>query len=199
MTEIELKAHVYNREELLQKLNTFAEFKKTVIKNDTYYRLDLDKPVKGSGHISARIRIETEQKPEKTEEKIFLTYKRKEVRTAANGLNTEVNDEKESLISDAEAVITLLSDIGFKEALKKKKTVSVYTCPTQHGEATLELCLVEPLGWFLEIEILSPEKDYAAVEEVQKELKKLLSKSGIPEKDIETRYYSELLKTCNNS
>ena len=65
MTEIELKAHVYNREELLQKLNTFAEFKKTVIKNDTYYRLNLDKPVKGSGHISARIRIEPEQKPEK--------------------------------------------------------------------------------------------------------------------------------------
>ena len=39
MTEIELKAHVYDRAKLIAMLNSFAEYQKTVTKNDTYFHL----------------------------------------------------------------------------------------------------------------------------------------------------------------
>ena len=37
MNEIELKAHVLNRRETENKLNSFAQFKSTVTKDDVYY------------------------------------------------------------------------------------------------------------------------------------------------------------------
>ena len=39
MLEIELKAHVYDRNALVKKLEGFAEYEKTVKREDSYFRL----------------------------------------------------------------------------------------------------------------------------------------------------------------
>lgn len=198
MTEIELKAHVYNREKLIEKLNQFAKYEKTVTKDDTYFHLEKKSAQKKAcekNYISARIRQQTEKTENGTKTTYFLTYKKKELKTDSKGISIEVNDEKESEISDAETVKILFEDIGFTTALKKHKEVMIFSAETDQGKANLELCNVEKLGDFIEIEILSNKSDQNTIEKTQGELKNLLSKCGIPEKDIEKRYYSEMLKS----
>lgn len=196
MTEIELKAHVFDREKLIENLNSFAKYERTVTKDDTYFHLEKKSAEKN--YISARIRRQTEKTENGTETVNFLTYKKKELKTDSNGIPIEVNDEKEAEISNAKAVETLFSDIGFVPALKKHKEVMIFSAETEHGKANLELCNVEKLGDFIEIEILSEKNDPQTVEKIQAELKNLLSKCGIPEKDIEKRYYSEMLNELKN-
>lgn len=195
MIEIELKAHVKYRDALINNLKTFSTFQQKVTRKDTYYHLKKDHPAKdGKDHITARIRKEFKETEEGLTQTIYLTYKRKELRTNSTGTSTEVNDEKETVVSDATALEVLFADIGFKPALHKEKIVEDYLCQTPFGQATLELCNVQGLGDFLEIEILSEKDDDSTVENIQKELKNLLNKSGIPESEIEERYYSEMLK-----
>ncbi len=196
MTEIELKAHVFDRKKLVEKLNSFAKYEKTVTKDDTYFHLE--KKSDGKNYISARIRQQIEKTENGTETTNFLTYKKKELRTDSQGISIEVNDEKETEISNAEAVKILFDDIGFVTALKKHKEVMIFSAKTEQGNANIELCNVEKLGDFIEIEILSEKNDTETVEKIQSELKNLLSKCGIPEKDIEKRYYSEMLNELKN-
>lgn len=199
MTEIELKAHVYEKEKLIETLKTFAIYEKTVFKDDTYYHLKTNEiQSNGKKYISVRIRKETQTKENQTITKNYLTYKRKEIRTDASGLSTEVNDENETEISNTKSLEILLKDIGFVPALKKQKEVIDFFVQTKFGKASLELCNVLGLGDFLEIEILSEKNDSKTVANVQSELKKILKKCNIPEKDIENRYYSEMLAELNN-
>ena len=193
MTEIELKARVFDREKLIENLNSFAKYKKPAAKSDTYFNLKTEEK-----SISARIRKQAEKTPDGTRTENFLTYKKKELKTDSDGVSIEVNDEKETEISNPEAVEILLADIGFVPALKKHKETMIFSAETPRGKAALELSNVQKLGDFIEIEILSEKSDTETVEEIQAELKKLLSKCGIPEKDIEKRYYSEMLKELEN-
>lgn len=187
MYEIELKAHVQDRNAVIAALNAFADYAGSVHKHDTYYKLNA-----GGKKISARIRTETtDQHPQKT----VLTYKRKELRTDANGTNIEVNDERECEISQADAVETLLFDIGFAVSLTKEKAVLSWN----YDGALFELCTVPPLGDFLEIEILSPVNDKATVSALQAKLKSLLNKAGISNDNIEERYYSDMLREAAKS
>lgn len=204
MTEIELKAHVYDREKLIAMLNSFAEYQKTVTKNDTYFHLQKTDGKKNEeankkNYISARIRIQTEKTKSGIKTLNFLTYKRKENKTDENGISIEVNDEKESEISSTEAIEALFADAGFVPALKKKKEVMIFSAETECGKATLELCNVEKLGDFIEIEILSGTNNAETTEKIQSELKRLLSRCEIPEKDIESRYYSEMLNALSEN
>ena len=199
MFEVELKAHVCNREELIKKLNSFADYIRTVEKSDVYYHLPVSTGSSGKkSYISTRIR--TERQSDSKEEKCtyYLTYKKKEIRQNADGISSELNDEKETLLSDAGAVEALLSDIGFKPALHKKKNVLAYQAQTEYGTAALELCTVGGLGDFIEIEILSETDDEKTVSAIQDTLKSLLLKCGIPLENIEPKYYSELLAEVEN-
>ena len=181
MYEIELKAHVEDRDATIAKINTFATFCGEVQKSDTYYRL-----TQGNRKISTRIRTESND----AGTKFLLTYKRKELRTDENGIKTEVNDEKECLISAVEPLEALLSDIGFSVSLKKEKSVLGWN----YREAHLELCTVVPLGDFLEIEIISPQNDSESVRTYQQELYSILAMAGISRDKIEERYYSDMLR-----
>ncbi|MCI7533482.1 MAG: hypothetical protein MSA36_00600, partial [Treponema porcinum] len=96
------------------------------------------------------------------------------------------------------AVEALLSDIGFKPALRKEKNVLAYQAQTEYGTAALELCTVGGLGDFIEIEILSETDDEKTVSAIQDTLKSLLLKCGIPLENIEPKYYSELLAEVEN-
>lgn len=189
MFEIELKAHVYDRDHTVSLINSFADYHGTTVKDDTYYHFT--KPE--DSRLTCRIRHELYTFPDNTTRcQDVLTYKSKERRTDSNGNSYEVNEENESVISDPEAVKKLLIDTGYNEAYTKHKDVMQWNCITDYGEAHIELCNVPPLGDFLEIEILTETCDNESA--VRDELKKLIIRSGIPLENIEEKYYSELLK-----
>ena len=198
MYEIELKAHVKDRKSLAEKLKVFAKFLRHIKRSDEYYHLPAEnsefakKDAAGKSYISVRLRTETSFFRQE-ECKTFFTYKRKELRTGADGTMSEVNDEKECILSDGNALKAAFEDAGFTLAQKKQKDVEEYEMHTPFGKAAIELCSVPPLGDFLEIEILSSSNDDLHVKSVQKELMRILDKAEIPPEQIEKRYYSELL------
>ena len=199
MFEVELKAHVCNREELIKKLNSFADYIRTVEKSDVYYHLPVSTGSSGKkSYISTRIRTERHSDAQEEKYTYYLTYKKKEIMQNSDGISSELNDEKETTLSDVKAVEVLLLDIGFKPALRKEKKVQVYQTQTEYGTASLELCTVAKLGDFIEIEILSETDDEKTVSAIQDTLKSLLLKCGIPLENIEPKYYSELLAEIKN-
>jgi predicted adenylyl cyclase CyaB len=121
--------------------------------------------------------------------RVTVTYKRKEVRESV-----EVNDEREFTIDDRAAFEAFVGDVGFEPDSVKEKRTKGWVCKTAGGfDATIELSLVGPLGWFVEIEILLERPDAAATDRATGELRKLLAKCGVGEREIETRYYTEML------
>ena len=198
MYEIELKAHVKDRKSLAEKLKVFAKFVRHIKRSDEYYHLPAEssefakKDAAGKSYISVRLRTETSFFPQE-ECKTFFTYKRKELRTGADGTMSEVNDEKECILSDGNALKAAFEDAGFTLAQKKQKDVEEYEMQTPFGKAAIELCSVPPLGDFLEIEILSPAVDASRIQAIQAELRRLLDKAGIPAEQIEMRPYTALL------
>lgn len=191
MYEIELKAHVKEPEKVSEKLHKIAKFIHSVKKEDSYYTLEKD-----SKRITARIRKETEFLNGGKKENFLLTYKKKELRLDSSGNLIEVNDEKETNLSSEEALSELFLDSGFNISLKKTKEVEVFQTDTKEGKCTLELCNVEPLGFFLEIEILSEKNDLQTVKNAEEIIKNFFFQCSLKESDIEEKYYSELLKEC---
>lgn len=192
MYEIELKAHVENRAQLIKTVERFADFAGAVEKEDTYY----SKTVEGK-EIRVRIRKEipfTTQEIENAPaiaapKSVIFTYKRKEIRTEGNNA-FEVNDEKECLLSDALPFEAFLTDTGFNPVLTKHKIVLDW----QYDGVLLELCSVDRLGDFIELEIMSESNDDKIVTQTKQKLLKILSKCGISEDKIEERYYSQMLE-----
>ena len=193
MYEIELKAHVYNRENTVNHLESLAKFDSKIIKNDTYYSLKTQKLINNKDHISIRIRKEYIQSSGTDKSEILVTYKKKEIRTNEFGTSIEVNEENECTLSDSSPLEKFLIDAGAYIQLKKEKITLRYTLQTDYGQANLELCTVPPLGDFLEIEILSQSNDNQTVEKIQNEIKKIIQKCGISLDCIEPKYYSEML------
>ena len=180
MNEIELKARVKDKAAVEKKLNSFAAFKHAVTRDDTYFKSPSVKAKK------IRIRQETED----GKVRWFLTYKKKENKKSSDGTLTEVNEELETEIEDPKPIATYFLDSVFTVDLTKHKEILGWT----FEGANLELCNVPPLGWFLEIEILTEKNDDDAVQAAQKKLKELLLKAGLTADDIEEKYYSQLLK-----
>ena len=104
--------------------------------------------------ISVRIRKELSKQEQNISEKIYLTYKQKELKNTSDGTKIEVNNEKECELSNSETVISFLLDTGFCEYLSKSKTVEKFSYQTPSGIATIEICTIPPIGDFIEIEIV---------------------------------------------
>ena len=193
MIEIELKARVSNRLNLINVLDEKATFVQKVSRDDIYY--------KSPAQVANKIRIRTEKKEidGKSEESYLVTYKKKENRQGADGTITEVNEEHECSISDPKVLQLFLEDSAFTVDLTKHKDVMdwSYTFDSEGKTITanLELCNIPPLGDFLEIEILSPTDEEKTVKFLQTKLLEILLMVGLSKEDIETRYYSELLKS----
>lgn len=208
MYEVELKAHVDDRKKIISKLNFFAEYIGAVQKDDIYWGLH-----DNERKIQARLRKETplefldaeavmmniraddaRLKPDLRHQKIYFTYKRKEVRKNADGTTFEVNDEQETLVKESEPIEAFFKDLGLKILVEKHKTVISYLYEGAH----IELCTVPPLGDFIEIEIMTSTKDEDSLESYRKKLIEILEKCGISEDKIEERYYSEMLQGIKN-
>lgn len=194
MYEVELKAHVYNKEELLKLLKTFATYEGYFFKQDTYYSAIINEK-----QISIRIRKESQTTKENTNQIIFLTYKQKELKTTKDNKTIEVNNEKECTLSDEAAITCFLQDSGFTVSLKKEKQTERFYIETNFGKATIEVCTINPIGTFIEIEILSPSQEETIINKIKEELINILNKCKIPQDNIENKYYSQLLKEINKN
>ena len=183
MFEVELKAHVDDRAHVIETLNSFAQYDDTVEKSDVYWG-----KMAGERKIQARIRTEKSARGKK----IFFTYKQKELRVGEDGIQIEVNDEKECELLDSAPVEAFFSDLGLRVFLEKRKSVVGW----HFEDAHIELCTVPPLGDFLEIEILSGFNDETAVSAGREKILSLFARCGIGEEKIENRYYSEMLREC---
>lgn len=185
MTEIELKARVKSPAETEAKLRKFCTFQGETVKKDEYWRNPAGKTL--------RLRIETGKEP-------LVTWK---IKSINNGVET--NDEREFHVSSAGLFSELLRETGFLPVLKKEKRTKTFSvsCPSpglrggphqdKTFQASMELSDVTGLGFFLEIEIVLDNPDGETEKEAGAALRELLAQAGVPESEIEERYYSELL------
>ena len=192
MYEVELKAWLDNKTETENKLKNFATFDGFFEKQDTYYHLK-------SKNISVRIREEKiTRRNNQIENQILVTYKKKESRFSENGEAYEVNLEKEFNISSKADFQQILFDSGYEISLEKHKSVSSYyfTVKNLNKEISchIELCYIEKLGDFIEIETLTEDNSEKNTLELKEALLSILEKVGIPKSKIEKRYYKEMLK-----
>jgi adenylate cyclase class 2 len=189
MTEIELKAHAGSPEALKARLEVLAEYAGAFEKEDAYwFSHKSGLPVPPSG---IRVRREKDTAPGgESSAAVHVTYKAKEVR---NGI--EINDEREFDVSGAGEFEGLLGLLGLEKGIAKKKTGWAY----RHGKINAELCEVEGLGWFIELEILSGKKDGETLDRAREELLRFLGDLGIGEEDLESRYYTEMLTALTQS
>ncbi|QQO08564.1 class IV adenylate cyclase [Breznakiella homolactica] len=193
--EIELKAHVQNAEEVRKEIDRFAQYGYAYEKNDTYWYSRANE-TQASRALPGGLRIRTEKQTgngDESRETVLVTYKSKELR---DGI--EVNEEHEFSISGEGAFTELLSRLGFEPGISKKKTGWSWS----YTGITMELSLVDGLGWFLELEILADKKvrgGETVLEQSRKRLLDLLKKTGIPESAIEPRYYTEMLREVRGS
>lgn len=192
--EIELKAHVYNRKEIIEKLNSVAQYLGHTYKKDTYFHLP--------SQISVRIRNQKEESSDKNTSKNkiqnYFTYKKKETKLLENGTQIEVNIENESLVENPDALEQLFFDLGGKTAYTKEKDVEHWEYLFENELLHIELCTVPPLGDFLEIEVIKEVQDEKTVQKITKLQEQLLSDCNIPLSQIEPKYYSQMLKEIQN-
>ena len=185
MIEVELKAHVFSRAAVLAAVSSFAQAEGEVDKSDEYWHGPDWRLHRGSRGF--RIRSEGAAST-------VVNFKNKR---SEGGI--EINRECEFEVSDREAFVELALRLGCESFYSKRKKGQKFRASLSGaeggGSATIELVEVVGLGDFIEIEILLPDEDPAAVALAQGELRSLLARAGVGEDQIEPRYYSELLMT----
>ncbi|MDR2303653.1 MAG: class IV adenylate cyclase [Treponema sp.] len=190
-TEIELKAHVHDAEGLKKILFSSGIFERAYKKEDSYW-------VSPGERLLNELRIRKDREIEdgiSKDERLIVTYKAKRLE---NGI--EINDEREFLIDNVEAFEELLRRLGFTPGIKKRKEGWAFRFPgtsTREIPVTAELCKVEGLGWFIELEIIADGENRKIIESGRKRLLSLLKSLGIGEEQIEERYYSDMLMEYN--
>lgn len=174
--EIELKAWVEDRTAIRERLQMTGRHLGTYDKHDEYWRpSNLEADALGSG---VRLR-KTSSDPE-----AIVNFKRKEVR---DGM--EVNDEREFKVSDAVAFAELLSRIGLRPWIRKRKSGEAWDL----DGITAELSSIEGLGMFIELEILAEDDRPDTVVEARRRLLEAIDRLGVDRSRIEPRYYTEML------
>ena len=194
--EIELKAHVDDRKNVISVLNGLGTYLGHTEKSDDYYHFSLKDRTAPDGRdfLSARIRKEKLTLDGKTENCCYFTYKRKENKTGDDGTKIEVNEENEIKCTDASALEVFFADLGAKIDLHKEKDVEQWNVVFEGETAHAELCTVPPLGDFLEIEIIKNQNDEQTVKKMKEIIIKIFEKCGLGKDKIEERYYRDMLQ-----
>jgi len=131
----------------------------------------------------------------------YFNYPEKSLRVRNMGKVREVNFKKRSSfsncvyakkevqfeISDVKGFFDLINDFGFRKWLHKEKTTELYR--TKNG-VNIELNHVKGLGWFLEVEVLCPQKQISSA---RKKVISVRDKLGFREADCEPRGYTKQL------
>jgi adenylate cyclase class 2 len=181
VVEIEVKARLVDFHATEAKVASWAKFAREFDKFDAYFVTADYNPNASTGF---RLRIRSD------EGKHFVSHK---IKTIQSGIET--NEEIEFEIGDPEAFVFILEKLGAIPDLRKRKTGRSYLWEG----LTIELCRVEGLGDFIEIESLDSVrdlKDIAAyeLESAREKLLKVLDKAGVERGFIELKSWGELLK-----
>jgi adenylate cyclase class 2 len=210
MVEIELKTRIGDPEGVKTRLSGLGTYECAYEKDDTYWVFHEGVEGYAEGHIEKnsgtepfslpppglRIRRETNT-PKEGGVSTFtrVTYKIRELRAGI-----EINDEREFEVSGGAVFEDLLRRLGLTPGIRKNKrgwawrlTVPGFAAGPD-TETRAELSDVRDLGWFLELEILTPEGDEKTIAHCRERLFFFLEKLEIPRKQIETRPYTEMLK-----
>jgi adenylate cyclase class 2 len=181
--EIELKAWVDDPGTLKKRIPRGARCGGSYKKHDQYWLVPPEYGVSAENFPSG-IRIRNETGENGGSSRCRICFKTKEMRDAV-----EVNHEREFDVSDSAVFTEFLKKMGLRPGRAKVKTGWAW----EYEGITIELSLVDGLGWFVELEILAQNDAAPVVEESRKRLLALLSLLGIGEDRIERRYYTELL------
>ena len=178
MTEVEIKAKVSGFAEIQSNLTKLGcVFSKPSIQKDRIYLpIGVEFPDKTEGTLFARIR--------NSDGKHIFTLKKQ--------LETEFeNIEHELVIDSPDQANEMLKLLGFHEIL----CVSKKRIKGKHDN--MEICLddVEGLGFFVEVEKMTTEKD---TERIKKELFEFLETLGIKKDDQVFKGYATLIYELNN-
>jgi len=101
---------------------------------------------------------------------------------------TEVNDEIEFAVLDVASFRAFAQYLGYRPFIVKRKRTRAYTL----GRAVVELHRIDPIGDFIEVEVLV--QDQAEVAEADAEIRAVLASAGVPASAIEPRLYIDLLR-----
>jgi adenylate cyclase class 2 len=189
--EIELKAHVGDPEARRDAISRLARYAGEYRREDAYWRVSAAPgraglPLGMDPRHPIRVRRESFTGPGgETAHITLVTYKTKEIRD-----RIEVNRELEFEVSGGSAFEELLSLLGFEKGACKLKRGWSWNC----RGITVELSEIEGLGWFAELEILADEDLPETTAGARRRLLDLLGELGIPEDQIEERYYTEMLR-----
>jgi len=188
--EFELKAHIANYGAMKDLLEKKANFLWEFEKKDAYWTL-VNSPMFPGPQF--RLRREKLTFPDKSEKSTCLaTYKTKE---KMDGM--EINNEKEFEVIPASgqsenAFEEFLQAAGLKKGISKVKRGWAFS----REDIKAELCEIESLGWFIELEILvdddTPDTG-DSVRENRDRLLKFLDSLGVEREAIESRFYLEML------
>jgi adenylate cyclase class 2 len=191
--ELELKAWAAGPQGIQERLESFAVYIEEFRREDVYWfpSAGAHSPQADFPRSGIRIRKEwTRDAHGREAEAVRITYKFKEVRE-----RIEVNDERELLLAPpvwagAEHLEELFRLLRLEPRAAKVKQGRAW----RYGDVRAELCQVEGLGWFVEMEILAERDDEETCEAARAQLLELLDKTGVERGKIETRYYTELLR-----
>jgi adenylate cyclase class 2 len=181
--EIELKAWIDDPEALKARMTFLAGGAGSFEKEDAYWYT----PALPASAV--RVRKERATDPQgAAASTVWATYKGKKLQKGI-----EVNDEREFSVSDGQSFEDLLNRLGLVLKTKKRKQGWYWN----YTGITVELALVENLGWFVELEILGNHDDAETVNRSHTRLFDCLRQLGVGEDKIETRYYTELLNLAD--
>lgn len=180
--EVECKVPIpRHRIEALTRLidDAFPSFeKKAIDKRDVYYSRD---------GLSADFRVREENSA------IVLTRKHKENRDDG----AEVNQEVEFTVDreSKENVHSFFSSLGYRPLIGKGKHGTLW----HDGSLSIELVLVDGLGYFLEMErLLEDSATEDKIDSALGELSRLRHLLGVSDIPLEQKYYIELLQEKNS-
>jgi|CXWL01.1.fsa_nt_gi adenylate cyclase class 2 len=173
MREIEVKARLQRKEEVLEKIQALGcVFSEPVTQDDTVYVLNVG--TLGTflaNNVFLRIRVQNDKK-------ILFTVKNRTQDLVATEHEVEVNSREE--------MENILLSLGYKAAIrvKKERQKTLYN--------GCEICIddVEDLGTFIEMEKLTEEGDPT---EIQDELFSFLVSVGVSPEDRVTKGYDILM------
>jgi adenylate cyclase, class 2 len=169
--EVETKIRVENVKDARRRIRGIAKFVKVERKVDDYFSLNHGVYPKKS------LRVRHKGKKVEVNFKQWKSY--------VNGVHSK--KEVEFTVSDLKGFFDLLNEFGFQKWLRKEKKTELYR--TREG-VNIELNFVKKLGWFIEVEALSSEKE---VVKARRKVMNVMKKLKVEKKYIEKRGYTKEL------
>lgn len=181
--EIEMKCHITEGNK--SRIENFLQDKTTLLGSVEKYDYYFEDP-KNTGKIFFRIREEKKTGDEGESSTYIVTKKKQNI--SSQGL--EINDELEFEVSSFDAFIEFCAAQGIQKLFTKTKKITKYS----YNDILIEWVSIDPIGEFLEVEIVTEEENINTASE------KILAffKELELENDIEKKRYFLLLKEKNS-